>query len=164
MAFLGQDEKQLSNDKTLTQLRTVTLRHHPEETYHSQHVTPMMSCHSPTQSPLSPQGTSPNQELRSIISLESKGHKKWLGEVIEVAEEAAAAAMRLSPRLSPRMKRDLYDFDEHKVKSKLQYVDNSIRQVSLCFLYKYMNKTAFYCIPKLLRLSIIDKYCEFGTF
>lgn len=67
----------------------------------------------------------------SPFNLENKGHKKWLGEVIEVAEEAAAAAMRLSPRLSPHLKRDLYDFDENKVKSKLQYIETSGRQVCL---------------------------------
>jgi len=42
--------------------------------------------------------------VRSVLS---KGSKKWLGEALEVAEEAAAAL-----RLSPRSKRDMYGFED----------------------------------------------------
>lgn len=114
----------------LTSLRTVNIQVHPhsDEGYHIHHV------HSPQHGI----GASPSQDLQPIsqFNMENKGHKKWLGEVIEVAEEAAAAAMRLSPRLSPHLKRDLYDFDENKVKSKLQYIDTAVRQVRYFFHFR----------------------------
>lgn len=123
----GEEEKHIDSDKVLTPLRTVSLQHHTEESY-SQSIIPEMCCNSASQSPQSHLDTSPIHGMHSIMHLQSKGHKKWLGEVIEVAEEAAAAAMRLSPRLSPHLKRDHYDFDENKVKGKLQYMENPARQ------------------------------------
>lgn len=138
--FEGDEARELSS-KVLTPLRTVTM-HSSDESYHPPLVTPlMMPCTSPCQSPPNHLATSPSQDLRSMISLENKGHKRWLGEVIEVAEEAAAAAMRLSPRLSPHLKRDIYDFDENKVKSK-QYLDATVRQVNIMTFFPfYSNNT-----------------------
>ncbi|KAK3924394.1 PR domain zinc finger protein 4 [Frankliniella fusca] len=122
------EEKQMESGKVLTPLRNVMLQHHTDESYHSQPIIPEMSCNSASQSPQSQLDASPKHGIHPMIHLQSKGHKKWLGEVIEVAEEAAAAAMRLSPRLSPHLKRDQYDFDENKVKSKLQYLATPPRQ------------------------------------
>ncbi|XP_034241316.1 uncharacterized protein LOC117645328 [Thrips palmi] len=128
----GSDERQSASGRVLTPLRNVTIQVHPhaDEDYHGHHVASVMPSRSQSHSPQHEIGTSPSQDLQSIsqFRLENKGHKKWLGEVIEVAEEAAAAAMRLSPRLSPHVKRDLYDFDDNKVKSKLQYMETSVRQ------------------------------------
>lgn len=128
----GSAERQSDTGRVLTPLRTVTMQVHPhsDEGHHNHHVAPLMPCRPRSHSPHHELGASPSQDLESMsqFNLESKGHKKWLGEVIEVAEEAAAAAMRLSPRLSPHVKRDLYDFDDNKLKSKLQYMETSMRQ------------------------------------
>jgi len=69
------------------------MQEHPrsDEGYCTHHVAPVVPCHPPSPSPQHEVCTPPNQNMQSMspFNLENKGHKKWLGEVIEVAEEAA---------------------------------------------------------------------------